>query len=169
MELLRQPHPSIPHNPLIAEPLYLARYIEKAGSGTLDMIARCGKAGLPEPTFEQRGGQFVTTLWRDWVTEERLVQIGLNDRQMKAVSHVKVHGRITNKDYQGLTGLTDRTVLRELRELLDKGIFEKIGDTGRGTFYVLKRKTRHKPDKPDKSFFAVETRHKPDKQDKGKR
>jgi len=55
-ELLRVPHASIPRNPLIADPLYLVRYIEKAGTGTLDMIARCRDASLPEPDFEQRGG-----------------------------------------------------------------------------------------------------------------
>ena len=38
---LRGPHASIPRNPLLAEPLFLTRYIEKAGTGTLDMIARC--------------------------------------------------------------------------------------------------------------------------------
>ena len=32
-ERLRKPHASIPRNPLIAEPLYLAHYIEKAGTG----------------------------------------------------------------------------------------------------------------------------------------
>ena len=52
----------MPRNPLIADPLYLAHYIEKAGSGTLDMIALCREAGLPEPDFRQDGGQFVMTL-----------------------------------------------------------------------------------------------------------
>src|SRR5207249_3603673 len=42
---LRRPHASIPRNPLIAEPMFLARYAEKAGSGILDMIARFRKAG----------------------------------------------------------------------------------------------------------------------------
>ncbi|THJ19555.1 MAG: DUF4062 domain-containing protein, partial [Nitrospira sp. CG24E] len=64
-DLLRSAHPSIPRNPLLAEPLFLARYIEKAGTGTLDMIALCREAGLPEPEFRQDGGQFVQTLWRD--------------------------------------------------------------------------------------------------------
>lgn len=53
-EGLKKPHASIPRNPLIAEPLYLVRYIEKAGSGTLDMIDRCSEAGLPSPDFEER-------------------------------------------------------------------------------------------------------------------
>lgn len=50
-ERLREPHASIPRNPLIAEPLFLAHYVEKAGTGTLDMIDRCRESGLPEPQF----------------------------------------------------------------------------------------------------------------------
>jgi hypothetical protein len=61
---LRRPHASIPRNPLIAEPMFLARYAEKAGSGILDMIARFRKAGLPAPQFRQEGGQFIQTLPR---------------------------------------------------------------------------------------------------------
>lgn len=43
---------------------FLARYIERAGTGTLDMIALCKEAGLLQPQFRQDGGQFVQTLWR---------------------------------------------------------------------------------------------------------
>ena len=41
-----------------------ARYIERAGTGTLDMIALSKDAGLKPPEFPQDGGQFVQTLWR---------------------------------------------------------------------------------------------------------
>ena len=61
---LRLPHASIPHNPLIAEPMFLATYAEKAGSGILDMIKLCRAAGVRAPEFRQDGGQFVQTLWR---------------------------------------------------------------------------------------------------------
>ena len=44
--------------------MFLARYAEKAGSGILDMIARCKKAGLPTPEFRQKGGQFIQKLSR---------------------------------------------------------------------------------------------------------
>ncbi|MBU0897479.1 MAG: hypothetical protein KKB76_07665 [Candidatus Omnitrophica bacterium] len=64
IEGLRRPHASIPHNPLICEPAFLAHYAEKAGSGILDMIKLCKAAGVPTPTFRQDGGQFVQTLWR---------------------------------------------------------------------------------------------------------
>jgi hypothetical protein len=58
------PHASIPHNPLIAEPMFLATYAEKAGSSILDMIKLCRVAGVRAPEFRQDGGQFVQTLWR---------------------------------------------------------------------------------------------------------
>lgn len=63
-ERLTRPHASIPHNPLLAEPLFLAGYIEQAGTGTLDMIALSREAGLKAPGFRQDGGSFVQTLWR---------------------------------------------------------------------------------------------------------
>jgi len=61
---LTRPHASIPHNPLLSEPLFLARYIERAGTGTLDMITLSKEAGLRQPEFRQDGGQFIQTLWR---------------------------------------------------------------------------------------------------------
>ncbi len=63
-EALRKPHPSIPRNPLIAEPLFLTRYIERAGTGTLDMIELCRAAGLPPPRFRQEHGQVIQILRR---------------------------------------------------------------------------------------------------------
>ena len=64
LEDLRRPHASIPRNPLIAEPMFLARYIEKLGTGTLDMILRSKQAGLAPPEFRQSAGQVVQVLWR---------------------------------------------------------------------------------------------------------
>lgn len=63
LEMLRHPHGSVPGNPLVAEPLYLAQYIERMGTGTGDMIRRCRKAGLPEPEFSLMDG-FVTIIRR---------------------------------------------------------------------------------------------------------
>ena len=57
------PHGSVPGNPLLAEPLYLTKYIERMGTGTGDMIKLCRKAGLAEPEFSLTDG-FVITLRR---------------------------------------------------------------------------------------------------------
>ena len=60
---LRKPHSSIPANPLIAEPMYLAGYIERLGTGTGDIIRLCKEKGLKEPDFIQEE-EFKTILWR---------------------------------------------------------------------------------------------------------
>lgn len=64
-------------------------YIEKAGTGTTDMITDCLEAKLPEPEFEQHGSHFVVTLWRDWLTDKVMADLGLNDRQKKAIVYLK--------------------------------------------------------------------------------
>ncbi|GBE04053.1 hypothetical protein BMS3Abin09_00978 [bacterium BMS3Abin09] len=133
---LRTDHPSVPNNPLLAESLYLTRYIEKAGSGTQRMIELCREAGLPEPEFEQRSGSFVITLWRDWLTPELLAGYNLNERQMKAVAHIKGTRRITNSEYQKLTGVIRKTAARDLDDLVEKGILERMGEK-RGSYYIL--------------------------------
>ena len=60
---LKKPHGSFPPNPLIAEPLYLAGYIERLGTGIPDMVSRCIEAGLTEPEFYQEES-FKAILWR---------------------------------------------------------------------------------------------------------
>ncbi len=134
---LRGPHASIPRNPLLAEPLFLTRCIEKAGTGTLDMIARCSAAGLPEPSFTQRGGQFIPTLWRDSLSKALYCVQGISERQRQAVEYTKQRGQITNNEYQVLLGVSKRTAHRDLTELVRRGVLEKVGSTGRGTAYVL--------------------------------
>ena len=133
-------HPSIPANPLVAESLYLTRYIEKAGSGTQKMIQLCHEAGLPTPGFAIRAGSFVLTIWRDWLTEEALAGLNLNERQLLALTFLKTNGRVSNPEYQELAKTTKKTATRDLMDLKDKGIVEQIGHRGPGVHYVLARK-----------------------------
>jgi len=140
MEDLRIDHPSVPNNPLMAESLYLTRYIEKAGSGTQRMIELCREAGLPEPQFEQRSGFFVITLWRDWLTKEVVDSLHLNDRQYQAILAIKTGIKLNNKLYQETYAVSKPTASRDLEELVKKGVLKKVGRTGRGTHYILDRK-----------------------------
>jgi len=136
-EALRKPHPSIPRNPLIAEPLFLARYIERAGSGTLDMIELCRAAGLPPPEFRQEQGQVIQTIWRHWLTAKTVADLDLNDRQKAALGFVRINRRIDNASLRELTGAIYRTASRDLEDLVEKGVLNKVGRTGRGAHYVL--------------------------------
>lgn len=134
---LREAHPSIPNNPLIAESLYLTRYIERAGSGTQRMIDLCREASLPEPQFELRAGSFVITLWRDWLTEKVLAEYNLNERQKQAINYLKVNRQITNSQYQGNFSVAKRTASLDFKELVAIGLIEKAGSTGKGVYYRL--------------------------------
>jgi ATP-dependent DNA helicase RecG len=138
-ERLRLPHASIPHNPLIADPLFLVRYVEKAGTGILDAIALCVEAGLPEPEFRQDGGQFVMTIWREWLTPAVLASLQLNERQLKGVATVRAERRLTNARYQAITGAKRTTAKRDLEELVEKGVLVAVG-AGRGAAYELQSK-----------------------------
>ena len=73
LEQLRDTHQSVPYNRLLARSLYLNRYIEEMGTGTLDMIRRCRDASLPEPEFTDTSG-FKTTIWRGKLPEQIKVQ-----------------------------------------------------------------------------------------------
>ncbi|MDO8803925.1 MAG: hypothetical protein Q7R35_05820 [Elusimicrobiota bacterium] len=73
----------MPWNPLLAEPLYLTKYIERMGTGTGDMITRCRDAGLAEPEFGLTDG-FVVTIRRK--PEQAFVTVGGEKRRSRAKS-----------------------------------------------------------------------------------
>jgi hypothetical protein len=52
-----------PVNPILANPVYLASYIEQMGTGTTDIIDRCVENGLRKPEFHQ-DEDFRAVLWR---------------------------------------------------------------------------------------------------------
>jgi predicted HTH transcriptional regulator len=136
-ESLRLPHGSIARNPRICEALFLTRYIEKFGTGTLMMIRESLVHELPEPDFGQRRGEFTSTVWRDWLTDKDLAGYKLNERQLKVVKYVKIKGRINNAQYRDITGTSARTALRELRQLTEIGILDKVGGTGQSAHYTI--------------------------------
>jgi ATP-dependent DNA helicase RecG len=134
-EQLRIAHPSIPRNPLISEVLFLSGYIEKAGTGTTEMIRQCREAGLSEPKFNQVGDQWVVTMWRDWLTPGFRAEHGLNERQAKGLELLRQARSMTNSEYRKATGAIAKTATRDLDELVEKGILRREG-AGRGVRYL---------------------------------
>jgi len=103
----------------------------------------------PAEYMENEGERFRLIIWRDRLTDAAMDKLGLSDRQKIAVGIARRMGQVTNRDYQKVAGVSDRTILRDINDLVNKGVFEKIGITGRKTYYVLRHRTRQKPDKPD--------------------
>lgn len=143
-DLYKKEHQSVIRNQLIAQVFYDIGFIEKYGSGTAKIIELCKKHGLPLPEFKEVFNGFMVIFRKDVYTEEYLKKLGLNERQIKAVFYVKEKGKITNKEYQKLCGVKKRQATNDLKELESKGIFERIGTTGKGVYYTLKGQERGK-------------------------
>jgi len=139
VDKLKKKHPSFPRNNLIADVFFKAGLIEKWGSGTLKIINECSKAGLPDPIFEELTGGLQLTFLKSQYNSEYYKRWGLSERQIKAVTHVKEFGKITNSEFQKITGASKRTASTDLQSLMEKGLLLQIGATGKGTQYVLPR------------------------------
>lgn len=135
IEDLYKPHKSVPRNKLIAQVFFDIGLIEKWGTGIERMVRACMIQGLPKPKFEEYQG-FRVVFMKDIYSEEYLRDLGLNERQIRAVMYLKEKGRITNKDYQVLNKISRETSKIELNALVDKKIIVKIGK-GRGVHYHL--------------------------------
>ena len=138
LEQLLKPHSSSPRNPLIADVCFRGGLIDAWGQGIDIILNSCKEAGLPEPELQENFGGFLVTLFKNKFSEEQLVKLGLNQRQIKAVLYVKEKGRISNKEYQEINEIGKSVAIEELRILVEEELFLRIGTTGRGTYYELK-------------------------------
>ncbi len=138
VEDLKKPHSSHPSNTTLANVLYFGDYIQQVGSGTTEMVRQCKEHGLPEPEFVSvRNLEFKTILPRDMFTEVALQQLGLNERQLRAVKMIKEKGHLTNKEYREILNLPRRTAIRDLADLCGKKVFRKVQASGRNVQYIL--------------------------------
>jgi len=101
------------------------------------MIDLCKAQGLPEPEFEEEFGGISVYFRKDIYTEEYLRKLGLNERQIKAVMYVRERGKITNKEYQDINNVSNKTAYLELSNTVEMAIF-KVEGKGKSTIYVLK-------------------------------
>ena len=139
-ESLKGFHASRPRNVLIADVCFKGGLIDSWGRGTLKIYDACREAELPEPEIKEFQGGFLVTIFKDYLTVEQLTKLGLNDRQLRAVHFVKEKGRISNTDFRELCNISKPTATRDLTELVEKyRLFDKLGQTGAGTRYVLKK------------------------------
>ncbi|MDL2266232.1 transcriptional regulator, partial [Parabacteroides sp. OttesenSCG-928-G21] len=137
LEMLKHIHSSHPRNPLIADVCFKGGLIDSWGRGTVRIIESCKEAGLPEPELTEREGGFLVTLFKNSLTEEQLLKLGLNERQLKAIQYLKENSKITNPKYLEINeGITDRTALRDLDSLIEKGLIRRVGEK-KSAYYEL--------------------------------
>ena len=80
----------------------------------------------------------VLTLSRDLKLKNSVGQVALNDRQIEIISFIETNGFIKNQDWQELfRDVSDDTILRDLKDLIEKDIIKKTGRT-KAARYVMK-------------------------------
>lgn len=134
LDQLRVAHGSVPANRLVATALYLVEYIEKMGTGTLDMIERCAAAGLSEPEFSVADG-FVAKIWR----KEKRAGLEIAHGAAEGGVHIQLDARdvamlracsatdATSKALQVAAGYARRTpkFRKRVNSLLEQGLVER--------------------------------------------
>lgn len=136
LDALKRSHSSRPRNPIIADVAFKGGYIDAWGRGTIKIIDTCKAAELPEPEMMEQDGGFLLSILKDTLTKEHLEKLDLNERQVKAIDFLKTNTSISNRKFQSLFDVTDRTALRDLDDLVTKGLITKIGEK-KGTRYLL--------------------------------
>lgn len=151
---LSSEHQSVPVNPLLARPVYLAGYIEQLGTGTTDLIRRCVDMGLRKPEFRQ-DEYFVSVLWR------------------KKTGKSEVAGQVTGQVTGQVRGQVKETVRRLVlaiggQTLTRKQIMELLSLKGRDNFRVsylepsivdgyVSKLYPESDNRPDQAYYLTET------------
>jgi ATP-dependent DNA helicase RecG len=137
VENLKEKHPSLPKNPILAEVCFKGGLIEAWGRGIPKVVEECKKWDLPEPKIELLGGGIAITLYKNKYTKDYLDSLNLSERQLKCLEYIKEQGQITNSIYQEINTITDRTARRDINELVEvHQLLVKHGTT-KGAYYTF--------------------------------
>ncbi len=143
-EDLKRKHKSIPRNKLLADKLFLIKFIEQWGKGTNRIVEEMRGNNLPEPHFQNLSGGFEVTLlgpgksFEEEIEKEKFHILEINERQKKAIEYLKTNNIINTRRYMELNKVSDKTAYLELNNLFKKGILIREG-RGRATIYRLKK------------------------------
>jgi predicted HTH transcriptional regulator len=98
------------------------------------------EADHSESEFDARTADRFRVILREGpAIKVRLQELGLTNRQLQLMACVREHGRITNRAYRELTGLSDEAARKEIAGLLGLDLLEQVGK-GRSTAYILKKR-----------------------------
>lgn len=130
---LKGKHDSIPRNPLIAKAFFWIKFAEDVGSGTSKIVQWCKEWGLPEPTYEEAGGSFVTVFNNPEQDEsiqigsEKRSEIGSEKRSEKIIAAIKENPTISAQQIAQAIGITSRAIEKHLSNLKNKGVLKRVG------------------------------------------
>ena len=142
-EMLRVVHRSFPNNPLLADAMYLVRYIEQIGSGTTDMIESCRALNLREPTFNVTQNAVTITLYRETPSqkssqETSSSQESAQESSQKVLDCLGKEPTMTTSDLSAAIGVSTRTIAKILKKLQDDNALKRVGPKKGGHWEVTR-------------------------------
>lgn len=138
---------SVPRNQHLANVFYRLRLIEAYGTGMLK-INECYADFPVKPQIETSNHAFKITLPNTNYVRNQTVasaadvsekQTVFSDREEAVIRLFDGQDKLVRKDIQSALQISQATAILLLREMLDKGILERIG-TGRYSYYRLSQK-----------------------------
>lgn len=125
---LYKPHKSHPNNPLIAEPLQRSGFIEKAGTGTGEIVKLCLQHGLKKPLFEQ-DGDFKVIIWRPVPQDlpQDVPQAVLEDAIIAAI---RANPKVSREEIPQKANVSSKTIARKMNKMRYKIRFVGRGYSG---------------------------------------
>ena len=127
-------------NRVIARVFKELNYIEQWGSGIRRIKSSCKARGLKEPEIVEKGDFVDVSLYRESVNQIKANEESLisNEYQQLIIEYLKLHeNKITTKEAQDVLDLGERRSREILKEMIDKGILERVGKTT-NTHYRIK-------------------------------
>ncbi len=139
-------------NATLVQGLAALDIIEELGFGLDRMVAAMADGGLPAPVFTEIGDTFVVTLYgaaaqlrasiavtgrdaREGHGEHGTAAAGTAtpsaqaDRQAWVLDHLRTVGPITAREYAAARDISPATALRDLRDLVKRGLAQASGTT----------------------------------------
>lgn len=107
---------------IINKTIDLLGMVERFGLRISRIIEDAKSQLLPEPEFKEEFNGFSVYFRKEFSD--------INDRQIKALKHIRENSSINNTKYQQLCSTSRITATRDLKELCDKAIIKLVESNG---------------------------------------
>ena len=152
---ISMPHISYPYNPLIANVLYSATYIENWGSGIKRILDACLKRGVAAPTWTIHGGFVVVTFMRpakdvtqsdtqgdtqngtQETTGKSTLKSTLKGTKKKIVEIMANDSTVTIPQIAEQLKLHPRGIDKHIKQLQEQGFVRRIGGDKGGHWEIV--------------------------------
>lgn len=117
---------------MIAEPLQRSGFIEKAGTGTGEIVKLCLQHGLKKPLFEQ-DGDFKVIIWRPVPQDapQDVPQDVLQDVLEDAIiAAIRANPKVSREEIAQKANVSSKTIARKMNKMRDKIRFVGRGYSG---------------------------------------